>query len=371
TPARCRAFSVRWSPSILSRDTFPVRTACPSPKTSIRAVASCTPSNSAHVSADCSTGIRAKRWWPIAAPASRPVITSSRYASRATPWHRCIPAHGANGSPTRHARSPERNTCSAPRSEYGRTVTICPYGFQRQSTIFPCESSSSYEKTHSFVCDESEKVARVRPALFLRSTTMKTTWLKTAIAIAAGALSTQALAAGFALNEQSISGMGTSFAGRSSSADDATTLFGTPAGMSRLKREEVSFGVAAIHAKTDIKNTSGFPGNGSNDGDMVPFTAVPMGYYVKPLDDKWAIGVGVYVPFGLITDYEGGFEGRYHGDYSEVRVITVQPTVSYRFNEKLSIGFGPTINRIDGQLESAVPPATLGATADSRVKIKG
>ncbi len=198
---------------------------------------------------------------------------------------------------------------------------------------------------------------------------MKTTWLKTAIAVAVGALSTQAMAAGFALNEQSISGMGTSFAGRSSSADDATTLFGNPAGMSRLKREEVSFGMAAINAKTDIKNTSGAPG--SNDGDMVPFTAVPMGYYVKPLDEKWAVGVGVYVPFGLITDYEGGFSGRYHGDYSEVRVITVQPTVSYRFNDKLSVGFGPTINRIDGQLESAVPPVTAGATADSRVKIKG
>ncbi|WP_312919320.1 OmpP1/FadL family transporter [Stutzerimonas nitrititolerans] len=196
---------------------------------------------------------------------------------------------------------------------------------------------------------------------------MKTTWLKTAIAIAAGALSTQALAAGFALNEQSISGMGTSFAGRSSSADDATTLFGNPAGMSRLKREEVSFGMAAIHANTDIKNASGAPG--SNDGDMVPTTAVPMGYYVKPIDDKWAVGVGVYVPFGLITDYEGGFSGRYHGDYSEVRVITVQPTVSYRFNEKLSIGFGPTINRIDGKLESAVPPM-MGAS-DSRVKIEG
>ncbi|MGE4408761.1 OmpP1/FadL family transporter, partial [Pseudomonas sp.] len=212
---------------------------------------------------------------------------------------------------------------------------------------------------------------------------MKTTWLKTAAAVAAGVLSSQAMAAGFALNEQSISGMGTSFAGRSSSADDATTLFGNPAGMSRLKREEVSFGVAAIHAKTDIKNSSGsfsgpalggasLPYDGSNDGDMVPFTAVPMGYYVKPIDDKWAVGVGIYVPFGLITDYEGGYQGRYFGDYSEVRVVTVQPTVSYRFNEKLSVGFGPTINRIDGELQSASPNATgpLGFN-DGRVKVKG
>ena len=206
---------------------------------------------------------------------------------------------------------------------------------------------------------------------------MKTTWLKTALALAVGATSSQTMAAGFALNEQSISGMGTSYAGRSSSADDATTLFGNPAGMSRLTREEVSFGAAAIHAQTDIKNSSALsrevapgtrlPVDGSNDGDMVPFTAVPMGYYVNPIDDKWALGVGVYVPFGLITDYEGGFQGRYHGDYSEVRVITVQPTVSYRFNDKLSVGFGPTLNRIDGELQSAV---FMGAS-DGRVKVKG
>ncbi len=212
---------------------------------------------------------------------------------------------------------------------------------------------------------------------------MKTTWLKTALAVAVGALSSQAMAAGFALNEQSISGMGTSFAGRSSSADDATTLFGNPAGMSRLKREEVSFGMAAIHAKTKIKNASAatpqidalggarLPLNGSNDGDMVPFTAVPMGYYVKPIDEKWAVGVGLYVPFGMITDYENGFQGRYHGDYSEVRVITVQPTVSYRFNEQLSIGFGPTINRIDGQLESAALNRASPGVGDGRVKVKG
>jgi len=140
---------------------------------------------------------------------------------------------------------------------------------------------------------------------------MKTTWLKTALALAVGAMSSQTMAAGFALNEQSISGMGTSYAGRSSSADDATTLFGNPAGMSRLTREEVSFGAAAIKANTDIDDTSSFPATGSNDGDMVPATAVPMGYYVNPIDDKWALGVGVYVPFGLATDYESGFQGRF------------------------------------------------------------
>jgi long-chain fatty acid transport protein len=194
--------------------------------------------------------------------------------------------------------------------------------------------------------------------------------IKTSLALAVAGASTYSLAGGFAINEQSVSGMGTAFAGRSSSADDASTVFGNPAGMSRLKREQVSGGVALLDAKTDIDHGGGsFPG--SNDGDMVPFIGVPMGYYVKPIDDKWTFGLGMYVPFGLVTDYENGFQGRYYGTRSEVRVVTLQPTISYKINDQLSIGFGPTINRIDGELTSATVNPSSPSRNDGKVKIKG
>ena len=135
--------------------------------------------------------------------------------------------------------------------------------------------------------------------------------------------------------------------------------------MSRLKREQVSGGIALLDAKTDIDDHSGTFG-GSNDGDMVPFMGVPMGYYVKPIDDKWTFGLGMYVPFGLITDYESGFQGRYYGDRSEVRVITLQPTISYKITDQLSVGFGPTINRIDGELTSATLNAGTPAATTAR-----
>ncbi|MHC8367887.1 OmpP1/FadL family transporter [Pseudomonas sp. ZT5P21] len=198
---------------------------------------------------------------------------------------------------------------------------------------------------------------------------MKKVMLKTTLCLAVSLASTQIFASGFAINEQSISGMGTGFAGRSSSADDASTIFGNPAGMSRLKREQVTGGAAFLDAHTDISDASSTPRSGSNDGDMVPFIAVPMGYYVKPIDDQWAFGVGVYAPFGLVTDYENGFAGRYFGSKSEVTIVTLQPTVSYAFNDKVSIGFGPTINRIDGKLESNLSLNPLAA--DGTVKIKG
>lgn len=103
----------------------------------------------------------------------------------------------------------------------------------------------------------------------------KVTLIKTTLSLAVAFASSNLLASGFALNEQSISGMGTGFAGRSSAADDAGTVFGNPAGMSRLKREQVTVGGAAVIAKTDIKNGRGTFG-GSNDGDMVPVVGVPM-----------------------------------------------------------------------------------------------
>jgi len=199
---------------------------------------------------------------------------------------------------------------------------------------------------------------------------MKKVMLKTSLAVAVAVASSQVFAAGFALNEQSISSMGTGFAGRSSSAEDASTVFGNPAGMSRLKREQITVGGAAVIAKSDISGRGSNLG-GETDGDMVPVVGVPMGYYVKPIDDHWSVGFGVYVPFGLVTDYGSDDAARYWGKKSHVEVVTFQPTVSYAFNDKVSIGFGPTINRIKGELGSSLINPFSPGRNDGEVKIKG
>ncbi|MBA1287426.1 OmpP1/FadL family transporter [Pseudomonas japonica] len=203
---------------------------------------------------------------------------------------------------------------------------------------------------------------------------MKKVMIRSSLGLAVTLASTQLFASGFAINEQSISGMGVGFAGRSSSAEDASTVAGNPAGMAFLKREQFTVGAAGILADSDIDGSSSALG-GSNKGDMVPLVGVPMGYYVKPLNDQWAVGFGVYVPFGLATDYESGYAGRYEADKSVVKVITFQPTISYAFNDKVSIGIGPTFNRIEGELTSRTPDvysiARGQAGSDGEVKIKG
>ncbi|CAI9008518.1 OmpP1/FadL family transporter [Pseudomonas chlororaphis] len=199
---------------------------------------------------------------------------------------------------------------------------------------------------------------------------MKKILLKSPLGLAVVLASSDVFASGFALNEQSVSGMGSGFAGRSSSAEDASTVFGNPAGMSRLKREQASVGAATLFAKSDISQTRSTFG-GQEDGDMVPATTVPMGYYVKPIDEHWAFGVGFYVPFGLITDYGSGFAGRYYANKSEVTTLTFQPTISYAFNDTVSIGFGPTINRISGELSGMVLNPLSPGRNDGKLKSTG
>lgn len=193
---------------------------------------------------------------------------------------------------------------------------------------------------------------------------------KMILAASIAAASSQLMANGLSLNEQSASSAGSAYAGRASSADNASALYGNPAAMSRLKRAEVSGGLAFIDASTDISDASG-PFPGTNDGDMVPFSAVPFGYYVTPINEKLHAGIGLYVPFGVESDYEDSFQGRYHGLNSLVQVVTIQPTISYAFNDKVSVGFGPTINHIEGKLTSALPNVLYGGSGDADVDIEG
>ncbi|MFV3368813.1 outer membrane protein transport protein [Pseudomonas sp. NY15435] len=188
--------------------------------------------------------------------------------------------------------------------------------------------------------------------------------------VSALVVSTKTMANGFALNEQSASGAGTAFAGRSSSALDSSTIFGNPAGLSKLKRTEVSGGLAVLFAKDDISAAQS-SASGTNKGDSVPVTGVPFGYFSTPINEVISFGVGVYVPFGLINDYESNFQGRYHGSYSKVSVFTVQPTISYRINDKVSIGGGPTINRIGGKLESQLATGALNSGKEAKITLKG
>lgn len=198
------------------------------------------------------------------------------------------------------------------------------------------------------------------------------------VAILAAGFAAQASAAGFALSEQSVSANGTANAGRASDAVDASVVYNNPAAMHKLKQAQITTNVSFIDADTKIKNQSVAPpalaATGNSKGDIVPHSFIPSGYFTSGDQGGWAWGVGAYSGFGLKTNHNDGFAGRYLGNKSDVKIMTVQPTVSYKLHDKLSVGVGATINKLEAYLSSN-PADALGAFAlgknAGRVQIEG
>jgi len=178
------------------------------------------------------------------------------------------------------------------------------------------------------------------------------------------------LASGFSLLDYSARELGTGLAGTASSIDDATAVYANPAGLPSIGARQISGGFSYVAPKTDIHNATGtFPG--SNDGDMVDATPIPFLYAAAPVDKNWSVGLGLFVPFGLSTDYEKGFQGRYFGQRSSIRVITLQPVVGWQITKSLALGFGPNWNSIEGELSKAIPNGASPGSNDLQATVKG
>lgn len=171
----------------------------------------------------------------------------------------------------------------------------------------------------------------------------------------------QVHAAGFALPEQGVSGLGNAYAGAAAAAEDASTLWWNPAGMSRLPAgKHLLLGVHAIAPSSKFTNGGSTPAAASNPaltgdgGDAGSAAAIPNVFFAMDLNPVWSFGVGITVPFGLRTEYASDWIGRFQGISSEVKTINVNPAVSYKFGGGASVGLGASYQRGEIDLLSAV-----------------
>ena len=203
--------------------------------------------------------------------------------------------------------------------------------------------------------------------------------------LATSILSTQGMAAGFALIEQSVSGMGTAYAGASALGEDATTVYFNPAGMTRLEGTQTSAGLHVIIPQAEFDNqgastATGVPLTG-NGGDAGETGVVPNLYVSHQYSEQLFFGLGINVPFGLSTHYDSDWAGRYHAIKSEVETININPSFAYKLNDWLSLGAGVNAQYVDAKLTNAVDFGLIGqlegipgfssTSADGRSKVQG
>src|SRR5579864_7101212 len=190
------------------------------------------------------------------------------------------------------------------------------------------------------------------------------------IGVAALGVPLVAEAGSFALNEQSVSGLGVAYAGGAAQAEDASTLFFNPAGIVWLDQGEAQLGAHGILPSSIFTNQgsrynlpgtpfNGLPISGGNDGDAGVDHVLPNLYLTEPIlrnsqFGDLTLGIGVTVPFGLETDYSPGWVGRYQALRTKLTTFDIQPTIAYRIWDRLSFGAGLDIQYVSARLTQAI-----------------
>jgi long-chain fatty acid transport protein len=167
------------------------------------------------------------------------------------------------------------------------------------------------------------------------------------IALALAALPGLAFASGFGLIESNADGQGAAYAGSGAVAENASTIFFNPAGMTLLPGRQI---VASVHAiRYSAKFNDGNPAT-SDGGDAGDLSLLPNLYYAMPLSANTWFGFGINVPFGLKTEYDPTWTGRVQGIKSEMKTVNLNPGIGMRLTEKLSVGIGVSAMYIEAEL---------------------
>ena len=162
------------------------------------------------------------------------------------------------------------------------------------------------------------------------------------------ALPTMALASGFGVFTQGASGLGQANA-VVAHATGPSSLYFNPALMNDVIGRQVEVGTTGVYADRKIKLDSGGSENGDDSWNF-PSTF----YYTHQINDNVTAGLGVFFPFGLSTEWDDDYSGRYLGTSGEVFTTNINPAVSFRVNDKLSLAVGLDLLYLDATLKSKI-----------------
>lgn len=151
-------------------------------------------------------------------------------------------------------------------------------------------------------------------------------------------------AQGFGVYEHDACMMGRAGTGVAAPCSNASAVFANPAGIVNQQAElkwNLSLGVTMIRPYFDFADSvSGVTTDAVANTIPVPnfFVTRQLGRFAGRY--PWAIGLGVFAPYGLISEWPTTFEGRFLAYYSDLKSIYIQPTAAFQLNDWLSLGAG-------------------------------
>jgi long-chain fatty acid transport protein len=180
---------------------------------------------------------------------------------------------------------------------------------------------------------------------------MKRFWTATLICFSAS-IGIQALASGFALYEGSA--RGNALGGLIGHGDDAAAMFYNPAGITNLEGTHFMGGATVINPFADVTTTNLYSGDTRTDEYVDNLFTPPHLYITHQLNNKMWVGFGIYTRFGLGSQFEDDWVGRYSNINAQIETVTFNAEFAYKINDKVSVAFGAGYMWFDAELTQAI-----------------
>ena len=191
-----------------------------------------------------------------------------------------------------------------------------------------------------------------------------------------GLLSGQLMASGFAVSYQSVSAMGTAYAGAGVLSENASNQWYNPATLAGLRATEISIPLHQVWVDTAFKSDSdGMSlfgpqvGQGSGDFDDVePF--VGSAFLAVPISETMTFGLSIVSPFGTKIEYESGWgnasltppppaglgtvtAGDFYATESDLQTVNINPSLGIQLTDNLNVGIGINYQTLDADIRNA------------------
>jgi len=175
-----------------------------------------------------------------------------------------------------------------------------------------------------------------------------------------------AFAGGFFLYELGTPDVGLASAGYAARAQDATTVFTNPAGMTMLDHSQLLAGLQPIYGHLNFAADSSTSERGTDGGNaLVP---VPTGsfFYVYSVNSRLKFGFAMCGYFGGALEYNLNWVGRYFLQGATILSLSFVPAVAFRVNDWLSVGGG--VNVMVGYIREKAAVRNPAVASDGQVK---
>ncbi len=190
--------------------------------------------------------------------------------------------------------------------------------------------------------------------------------MKKLLLVALALVPALAMAQGFQVNLHGQKQVGMGNTGTGLLQDGASVLF-NPGAVAMLPENYLQAGISPLFFNSAFQSTGSNQAFNSKTQVATPFTAYAVW---GPKASKWKIAMGVYTPFGGLTDWGTDWVGKYSLESLNLKAINFQPTISYKLTDNISVGVGYVYGYGSVDLTKAIPLSSSSSN-DGQAELKG